>query len=560
MESAVKNFAEWNTRLYFISLFLLLASVPLSKYTTSLSQFLLLGCWLAYRSDTAWLEEYLSGSRWHPFSILRLIKGFLLSMGKSLISKFAAFFRNKAAMAITSLLLLHVIGLIYTTDFHYALKDLRTKLPLFILPLFLSTGPELKNRTLNLILIGYVLAVFGGTIYRIILFLQLPVADTRALDAHISHIRFSLNLVFSVFILLHLIRLKNYLPSWQRMLFAFLILWFVFFLFYMRYSTGIVILLVVSTLLLSYLAFHGTTLRTRLLFITGVLVLILVPAFLIHSTVRDYRRTEPVSFSKLDRYTSQGNSYYHDTVNFRIENGHYVGLYICDKELREAWAERSAYPIDSLDSKQQKIRFTLVRYLASMELRKDSAGISQLTDKDIHNIEAGMTRRNSGSGFNIKTQVDNFLVGWDNYKRYHNANANSLIQRFEYWRTSLLIIRQNPIFGVGTGDVPEVFRVQYEKMNSSLDPQFRLRSHNQFLSLTVAFGIMGLLWFVVVLVYPVIRTKRFSYYYLIFWIIFFISIFTEDTLETQEGVTFYALFTSMFLLAWKDDENDGNIL
>lgn len=373
MESLKNRITFWSTTSYHIALFLLAVSIPLSKFTTSFCQFMVLGFWLLYNSDLTYLDEFSHKTFHLPVRIIRVAGGFFISLFKSLFAKLNEFKRNKAALAVTSLLLLHVIGLIYTSDFHYAFKDLRTKLPLLLLPLFLSTGPKVNTRTLYLLLIAYTLAIFGGTIYRLILFLNLTVADPRAIDAHTSHIRFSLNAVFAIFILLYFCRLRNYYTSWQKASFLLLITWFVFFMAYLRYTTGLSILLIVALLVLLYKAFRGSGLKKRILFLIAGLVLFITPIIYLATAVKQYYHIDTVYFPQLDAYTVHGNSYYHDTINFRVENGKYVGLYICQKELQKSWASRSKIPIDSLDGKQQTLRFTLIRYLASKNLRKDSA-------------------------------------------------------------------------------------------------------------------------------------------------------------------------------------------
>ncbi len=557
MEQAEERFDSIIAGIYYVALALLLASIPLSKYTTSVSQFVVLGFWLLYRSDTEYFKTYYAGNRLHPGRILRLVTGFFVSLAGSLLSKFKSFFSNKVALVISSLLLLHVLGLLYTTDFQYGLKDIRTKLPLFLLPLFLSTGPRINTRVLYALLLAYSLAILGGTIYRLILYYNLPVADTRALNAHISHIRFSLNAVFSTFVLLYLMNKKSGFPVWAKGLFGLTAAWFLFFLFFQQYTTGIAIFILVTIIMLLFRAFRAARAKMRVVLLLACILLAAAPILYFSSVVREFRKTEPISFNTLEPKTVQGNSYYHDTVNFRIENGHYVGLYICDKELRKAWAGRSHYPIDSLDQKQQNLRFTLIRYMASKQLRKDSSGLAQLSDADIRNIEAGRTNAMYRAGFNIRDQINNFLIGWDNYRHHNNPNSSSLIQRFEYWKTSVQIIRKHPLFGVGTGDVPDAFRKQYDATHSILDPKYRLRSHNQFLSITVALGIVGLIWFLIVLIYPMIPRKRYrDYFYMVFWLIFILSMLTEDTIESQEGVTFFACFTSLFLLAWDREDKE----
>ncbi|MBK9400599.1 MAG: O-antigen ligase family protein [Bacteroidetes bacterium] len=90
------------------------------------------------------------------------------------------------------------------------------------------------------------------------------------------------------------------------------------------------------------------------------------------------------------------------------------------------------------------------------------------------------------------------------YRNYYFNNVSSghtLAQRLEYWKTAYWIITQHPITGVGTGDVPTAFQEAYESRNSSLTKEWRLRAHNQYLSLGVAFGWPGMLLFIVVLLY-----------------------------------------------------------
>jgi O-antigen ligase len=96
--------------------------------------------------------------------------------------------------------------------------------------------------------------------------------------------------------------------------------------------------------------------------------------------------------------------------------------------------------------------------------------------------------------------------------------------------------------------LPDAFKEQYVKDGSMLDEKWRLRAHNQYLSIAVAFGIPGLLLFISVLFYTLVnRLKKGDTLFLAFWLVAAISMFTEDTLETQAGVTFFALFYCLFL-------------
>jgi Ca2+/Na+ antiporter len=85
-----------------------------------------------------------------------------------------------------------------------------------------------------------------------------------------------------------------------------------------------------------------------------------------------------------------------------------------------------------------------------------------------------------------------------------------------------------------------------------------LRAHNQFLSITVAFGLFGLLVFIYVLLSPFILKKIPDILlYSGFIFIFLLSLLNEDTLETQVGVTFFALFNSFLLLMFPSNKKES---
>ena len=118
------NIHSWS---YYIVLMLIAASLPLSKFTMSITEFLLLALWfwsgfsfkIAFRFFK--IGGFFSGI-YHLFAYLikLLIRNFT--------DKFELFFRNKPAVIFTSLFFIHILGLINTSDFDYALKDLRTPL------------------------------------------------------------------------------------------------------------------------------------------------------------------------------------------------------------------------------------------------------------------------------------------------------------------------------------------------------------------------------------------------------------------------------------------------
>ena len=137
---------------------------------------------------------------------------------------------------------------------------------------------------------------------------------------------------------------------------------------------------------------------------------------------------------------------------------------------------------------------------------------------------------------------------FDQFTKGSSPNGHSVTQRFEFWKAGLEIAKSNLITGVGTGDMPAAYHKQYKDSKSLLDEKHQLRAHNQYLAILVAFGIFGLVYFLFALFYPLISNiKSIDFLFAVFFLIFFFSMFSEDTLETQAGSTFAAFFYSLIL-------------
>ena len=108
---------------------------------------------------------------------------------------------------------------------------------------------------------------------------------------------------------------------------------------------------------------------------------------------------------------------------------------------------------------------------------------------------------------------------------------------------------------MGTGDVPQAFSQAYDEIHSPLKEEFRFRAHNQYLAIAVAFGLVGLAFFLFVLLYPwCVSRRNHTYLYMVFLTIMLLSMFPEDTLETQAGATLFAFFMALLLVMRADSE------
>ena len=531
------EYGKTGTYLYWIGLILLAVFIPTSKFGLSVTQFYLIALWLLLGVDMRSGNKILPGI-WYNIK-----------------TRFSDFIHNKVAVAMVSMYIMHFIGLIYTSDFQYAFKDLRIKLPLLVFPLILSSMKPLNKKQFDTVIWFFIGSVFFVTILGAIKFLRRDFVDVRELSVFVSHIRVSLCMVFSIFVLGYYLVKRNY-SHIVKVLIIFLIIWFLWQITIWESFISILIVTALCTILILYFIFKSKNriakISTLVVMIIAAAVVIYVPCKIIH----DYNNPEKIVVEKLDKHTKLGNPYVFDTINLGVEDGRYVGLYLSKKELIDAWNKRSE---KTISYKNDPMYFCLVRYMTSRDLRKDAEGVSMLTDEDVRNIENNVANYNYIENPGIKTRIMKIMVAYNNYRRDGDANGSSVFQRVEFIKASLGIIKDNPLFGVGTGDISNAFHNYYEETNSKLRPEYRFRSHNQYLAIMVAFGIVGLLCYLFSMFYPLFSDKRYrNYIYLVFLFIMALSMFTEDTLETQIGVTLFAFFNS-FLVFCRETNNHVEI-
>ncbi len=537
---------------YYFGFVLILIFLPFSKAILSIGQLTMTGAWImAYLN----LEKLTSFYFRHPRfpGILLILPYFFYLFFEGMLRGLREFSKNKPALIFSSVFLLHIVGLIFTVDFDYALKDLRTKLPLMALPVFFATSEKIGPKTFRAFLLLFILSLLVATFMNTWKVIFNDYIDIRDVARHVSHIIFSLLISLSLFSLAYFIIRKNRIrPGW-KVLFFLAMVWFLAYLVLTKSMTGFIISFLTLLLIIPVLIFHQKKIWLKVFIL---LVLIGVGGgwyFYVHSVIRDYYAVKIVDFRKLDHFTSRGNPYIHNSANLQTENGNYLWLYVQWDELRDSWNRRSQIPFDSLDMKNQPVKFTLIRFLTSKGERKDADAVEKLTDNEISTIEKGTANFVFLEPFSIRGRIYEFLAGYDQYQATENPTGSTVMQRIEFWKASLGLIKENWLYGVGTGDMNIAFERQYEKMHSKLAPDQRWRSHNQYMSIFIAFGIFGFIWFLVAVFYPPLILKQYNdYFFLVFLIIALFSMLTEDTIESQTGVTFFAFFYSFFLFARKE--------
>lgn len=510
--------------IYFGGIILLAAALPLSRFLVTLSQLILLANWLAEGN---------------------------------LKNKLDIILKRKTVLFFLLIFLVHLLWLIPTQDFGYALKDLRIKLPLLILPLVLGTSTSLRKNEFNIILLVFTGSVIISSLFSIYRLSVMPynsLADIREISVFISHIRFALLVNMAIFSLLYL--LIRGLFQWNRFIRNTLwvsLAWLILFLFILQSLTGIIVFVITGTLFL--FRFSGR-LEKRYWYVRYPLMYGLAAIALVISAYSLYVlmsfSSEPLNEELLRSHSPLGNPYEHHTWNRQMENGNYVWINIAETELEQEWNRRSSIDYRERDMKGHELRYTLIRYLTSLGLNKDMTGMARLTETDILNIERGMANHIYQHNKWLYPRIYQIIWEIDNYRKGGNPTGHSVAQRFEYWKIGAEIVRDNFWFGAGTGDVALAWENQYAVSDTLLEPEWQLRAHNQFLTFLISFGITGLLIVLFGMVSPFfIEGRHLQILPFVFATIAILSMITEDTLETQAGATFFAFFYALFVFARK---------
>ena len=491
-------------------------ALPLSNYLMSLGQFIMAGGWL---------------------------------LSAQLPARLKAAFRQPGFWLLTGLYLLHLAGLIHTEDMSYAMNDLRIKIPLWLLPLLIFSAPELPRENAKVVLYSIMGAVLLSTMAGAAAaagWTDRKVEDFRDLSLFISHIRLSLLIVFSMVLSVYFFFKKaNLLTRAGLVIYG---VWLTAFLFMMQSITGLLLCVLLLLIYLAVVAMKGKSLTRAVALLLFALALFgcysLYRYIFVDSLILPVRQMDA-----LPERTVNGNLYKYDTTSVEMENGRYVWMQYNEFEMDSVWRKRSTRSIWNPDDKGYMILVTLARYLTYKGYGRDAEGTSKLTDEEVREIEAGYaTPEYVVSKNRLLLRIRELAAEYRNW--YYNgwASGHTLAQRLEYWKTAWSIWRENPFHGVGTGDVQDAFDDAYIKYQNRLEEPYRKRAHNQYLTMAVTFGGVGFLYFLFLLLFlfrRAILTRDPVFVSLL--VIVAGSFFSEDTLETQAGVTFFAFLVCFFL-------------
>ena len=130
-----------------------------------------------------------------------------------------------------------------------------------------------------------------------------------------------------------------------------------------------------------------------------------------------------------------------------------------------------------------------------------------------------------------------------------NQKTEGSAARLMVWECSVEIIKENFLFGVGTGDVKPELNKKYDEKNIQQAIKENLNAHNQYLQTFIAIGFIGFLLLIACLMLPVYHGfQNRKILLMVFIVLFSFHLLVESMLERQAGVVFFAFFSGLLIL------------
>ena len=508
--------AEVHRWLVFIGLLTIAVGMPISHPVMSIGQFALAANWLLEGRYSAKLKNI---------------------------------FKSRLAMILVSVFLMHVVGMLWTEDVSAGLRDLRVKLPLFLLPFLVFSSTRINEKQFKWLLGAFVLTVVVASLASFGRYLGLTEEDfiNRRKITFIPHIRFALQVVVAMAISgYYLVRNWKTYSVAIRIGLILTVAWLFFFQVLLESASGYAALAILISYLVARGIVKGTTKTVKLALVALALIGGVSTTIYLTSIYHQHYYEIPFIEAELETHTPSGRPYMHRSHIPYCENGHRVYNYIQMDEVEQEWNKVSNIDFHGKEAKGELLWTTLIRYMTAEGLRKDSADFQKMTKEDIELVESGVPNRKFDKQWGVAGRFNGFLWEIDKYAFTGDPTGSSLVQRWMYQDIGLDIFANNWMTGVGTGDLQAAYDIEYEKRKTGLPKRSWARAHNQYLTMFIAFGLLGGIWFLFTLGYPIF-TYRTGLLYSMFLVVLLVSMLADDTLETQAGVTLFAYFNVLFL-------------
>jgi O-antigen ligase len=121
-------------------------------------------------------------------------------------------------------------------------------------------------------------------------------------------------------------------------------------------------------------------------------------------------------------------------------------------------------------------------------------------------------------------------------KEVDPTSTESTTARILMWETAAELIREQPLMGVGTGDVKDALIARNIAKGYTGVAEKQMNAHNQFLNSWLALGVLGGLSLLALFILPFVFVREEVFIFRLLLVILFFSLIPESFLETQAGI------------------------
>jgi len=435
-----------------------------------------------------------------------------------------------------------------------AIQNIMKYLPLLICPFVIGSSCCVDATKKFWIFFSYVTFILINTLFCFGLFISRDssILNTRAISLFMPFIDYSLYVILAIAVCIHYLLFENReLSIFKKYYLTISTIWLLFFVIYLKSLTGYITLF--TSIFFSTIYFSKNFIKKT--FVTSfILLTTLLLTGLLYSEAKYFLFLDKCNVEELETQTELGNPYTH-TISRDAENGHLVSIYICEKEIEDAWQERTQQSVWSKDRWGNIYYYTLLRYMTSKNLKKDASGFSRLSDDDIKAIQNGFTKYRFTNNKNPFKRIYEAFWELNTYYAKGNPNGHSIIQRFEFYKCAFSVIKKHFWFGCGDSVNAKLQQVYSEEKILTAN-RWHL-PHNQFILLTCICGCVGLIIYIFSLLGIIYFSKKSIDIIKITWfIIILIANCSKDFLNDISGQLLYGFIGPLIFITFsKSDEN-----
>lgn len=147
----------------------------------------------------------------------------------------------------------------------------------------------------------------------------------------------------------------------------------------------------------------------------------------------------------------------------------------------------------------------------------------------------------------------------DDFENPEGAVFNSFVTRVSIWKTAWERAQKDIVLGVGAADGKDELNQAYIDTNQKFLAKYKFPTHNQYLDFLLKFGILGPVGVLLYIFHILWIGLKWQHVVPIFFsILFFTSNLTDDFLIRFDGITFSALWISIFASVYWNNQLNTN--